>query len=249
MPGGVGVVDGWIVAAGVERLPVAGGGTGRDRAGGRVMPVDELAIPGRHNLEMPSPRSRPGCCSASRPTRSDGGRGLPGRGAPARDGRRGRWRPLRQRSQGTQPDAVIAALRVVRAAADPHRRGPRQGRRSRAARGRGRPARDLRDPDRRELPRRSSALFAAAGLGSIERAASLEDAVRRASELAAAAREGRSEWGTGTRRPAGHRAPLAGGVELRHVRRLRGSGSGVQGRGPAAPGYGPRSRRTDDPSG
>jgi UDP-N-acetylmuramoylalanine--D-glutamate ligase len=54
-PGGVGIVDDWIVAAGVARLAVAGhdaatpgsGATGA--ADGRIVPLRELAIPGRHN--------------------------------------------------------------------------------------------------------------------------------------------------------------------------------------------------------
>ena len=48
--GGLGVVDGWIVAAGVERLPLAGGGAAATGPGGRIMPTDELAIPGAHNI-------------------------------------------------------------------------------------------------------------------------------------------------------------------------------------------------------
>lgn len=50
VPGGIGVVDGWIVAAGLGRLPLAGGGAAQTGPGGRIMPVGELAIPGRHNL-------------------------------------------------------------------------------------------------------------------------------------------------------------------------------------------------------
>ena len=50
IPGGVGVVDGWIIAAGTERLPIVGGGSAATGPGGRIMPVGELAIPGRHNL-------------------------------------------------------------------------------------------------------------------------------------------------------------------------------------------------------
>ncbi|MEO5885262.1 MAG: UDP-N-acetylmuramoyl-L-alanine--D-glutamate ligase [Candidatus Limnocylindrales bacterium] len=50
MPGGIGVVDGWIVAAGIERLPLAGGGTVAAGPGGRILPVGELAIPGAHNV-------------------------------------------------------------------------------------------------------------------------------------------------------------------------------------------------------
>jgi UDP-N-acetylmuramoylalanine--D-glutamate ligase len=48
--GGLGIVDGWVVAAGVERLPLAGGGVAAAGPGGRILPVDELPLPGRHNL-------------------------------------------------------------------------------------------------------------------------------------------------------------------------------------------------------
>jgi UDP-N-acetylmuramoylalanine--D-glutamate ligase len=50
VPGGLGVVDGWIVAAAVERLPLAGGGMAATGPGGGIMPADELGIPGRHNV-------------------------------------------------------------------------------------------------------------------------------------------------------------------------------------------------------
>jgi UDP-N-acetylmuramoylalanine--D-glutamate ligase len=50
IPGGLGIVDGWVVAAGVERLPAAGGGPAATGPGGRILPVDELALPGRHNV-------------------------------------------------------------------------------------------------------------------------------------------------------------------------------------------------------
>jgi UDP-N-acetylmuramoylalanine--D-glutamate ligase len=50
IPGGLGIVDGWVVAAGVERLPLAGGGAAATGPGGRITPAGELALPGRHNL-------------------------------------------------------------------------------------------------------------------------------------------------------------------------------------------------------
>ena len=50
IPGGLGIVDGWVVAAGVERLPLAGGGAAATGPGGRILPVGELPLPGRHNL-------------------------------------------------------------------------------------------------------------------------------------------------------------------------------------------------------
>jgi UDP-N-acetylmuramoylalanine--D-glutamate ligase len=48
--GGLGIVDGWVVAAGVERLPLAGGGAAATGPGGRILPVGELPLPGRHNV-------------------------------------------------------------------------------------------------------------------------------------------------------------------------------------------------------
>ena len=50
IPGGLGIVDEWVVAAGVERLPAAGGGVAAAGPGGRILPVGELPLPGRHNV-------------------------------------------------------------------------------------------------------------------------------------------------------------------------------------------------------
>ncbi len=50
IPGGLGIVDDWVVAAGVERLPAAGGGVAAAGPGGRILPVGELPLPGRHNV-------------------------------------------------------------------------------------------------------------------------------------------------------------------------------------------------------
>jgi len=50
IPGGVGIVDGWIVAAGVPRAPRFGGGVAATGPGGRIMPVGEVALPGEHSL-------------------------------------------------------------------------------------------------------------------------------------------------------------------------------------------------------
>ena len=50
LPGGLGVVDGWIVASDVSRLGLAGGGTAAVGADGRIMPVGELGVPGAHNV-------------------------------------------------------------------------------------------------------------------------------------------------------------------------------------------------------
>ncbi|MFM8915853.1 MAG: UDP-N-acetylmuramoyl-L-alanine--D-glutamate ligase [Candidatus Limnocylindrus sp.] len=50
VPGGVGIVDGWIVSAGVLRAPRYGGGAAATGPGGRILPVGEIAIPGEHSV-------------------------------------------------------------------------------------------------------------------------------------------------------------------------------------------------------
>ena len=113
--GGVGVIDGWIVAASVVRLPL--GGTPREAAArgaaGPIMPLSELAIPGRHNVSNALAAVTTGL--------------LLGVGPEAIRRAAGAFRGVEHRleevaivdgvrfvndSQGTQPDAVIAALRA-----------------------------------------------------------------------------------------------------------------------------------------
>jgi UDP-N-acetylmuramoylalanine--D-glutamate ligase len=111
-PGGVGVVDGWIVAAGVERLALAGGGVAETGRGGRILPLAELAIPGRHNLANAMAAVAGALLFGVAP---DGIR----RAAAAFRGVEHRLEQVAvvdgvrfvNDSQGTQPDAVIAALR------------------------------------------------------------------------------------------------------------------------------------------
>ncbi len=197
VPGGVGIVDGWIVAAGVERLPIAGGGPAATGPGGRVMPLDELAIPGRHNARNALAAVATGLLFGVAPDaiRRQAGAFL---GVEHRletvavlDGVR-----YVNDSQGTQPDAVIAALEAFEPPliliAGGRDKGVDLGplaavvaRRVTTAILIGESAPSL------------EARFAAAGLDSIERAPSLEEAVRRASELASAARDRMGEWGTG----------------------------------------------------
>ncbi len=113
VPGGVGVVDGWIVAAGVERLPLAGGGTAQTGVGGAIMPVEELAIPGAHNVSNALAAISVGLLFGIAP---DAIR----RAARAFAGVEHRLQTVAvidgvrfvNDSQGTQPDAVIAALRA-----------------------------------------------------------------------------------------------------------------------------------------
>ena len=113
MAGGVGVVDGWIVAAGVVRLPLAGGGAAATGPGGRIMPVGELAIPGRHNVSNALAAVTTGLLFGIAP---DAIR----RAAADFSGVEHRLETVGlidgvryvNDSQGTQPDAVIAALRA-----------------------------------------------------------------------------------------------------------------------------------------
>jgi UDP-N-acetylmuramoylalanine--D-glutamate ligase len=113
MPGGLGVVDGWIVAGGVERLPLAGGGPATTGPGGRILPVGELAIPGAHNVSNALAAIAVGLLFGLAP---DAIRAS----AAAFTGVEHRLEPVAlvdgvrfvNDSQGTQPDAVIAALRA-----------------------------------------------------------------------------------------------------------------------------------------
>jgi UDP-N-acetylmuramoylalanine--D-glutamate ligase len=113
VPGGVGVVDGWIVAAGVERLPLAGGGVAATGPGGRILPVGELAIPGRHNLSNALAAVAVALLFGVAPDAirraAAAFRGVPHRleTVAVLDGIR-----FVNDSMGTQPDAVIAALRA-----------------------------------------------------------------------------------------------------------------------------------------
>jgi UDP-N-acetylmuramoylalanine--D-glutamate ligase len=114
--GGLGVLDGWIVSAAVERLPIAGGGVAAAGPGGGIMPVDELAIPGAHNVSNALAAIAVGLLFGVAP---DAIR----RAAAAFDGVEHRLQPVGlidgvrfvNDSQGTQPDAVIAALRAFAA--------------------------------------------------------------------------------------------------------------------------------------
>ena len=113
VPGGVGVVDGWIVAAGVGRLEIAGGGPAATGPGGRILPVEELALPGRHNVSNALAAVGVALLFGVAP---DAIR----RAAAGFVGVEHRLEPFAlvdgvrfvNDSQGTQPDAVAAALRA-----------------------------------------------------------------------------------------------------------------------------------------
>jgi UDP-N-acetylmuramoylalanine--D-glutamate ligase len=184
LPGGVGVVDGWIVAADVERLPLAGGGTASTRPDGRIMPVDALAIPGAHNVSNALAAVAVGLLFGVVPeamrAAAEGFTGVEHRLEPVAiiDGVR-----FINDSQGTQPDAVIAALRAFEAPVVLIAGGRDKGvdlnelagvvaKRAAAAVLIGETGPDL---ERR---------FRDAGLERIERAGSMDEAVTRADALA-----------------------------------------------------------------
>jgi UDP-N-acetylmuramoylalanine--D-glutamate ligase len=112
-PGGVGLVADWVVADDVRRLSIAGGGAAATEPGGRIMPIVELAIPGRHNVSNALAAVATGLLFGLAP---DAIR----KAAAAFTGVEHRLEPAGvidgvrfvNDSQGTQPDAVIAALRA-----------------------------------------------------------------------------------------------------------------------------------------
>jgi UDP-N-acetylmuramoylalanine--D-glutamate ligase len=197
LPGGVGIVDDWIVAAALERLPLAGGGGAAVGPAGRLLPIGELALPGRHNLSNALAAVSVALLFGVAP---DAIR----RAAASFTGVEHRLEPVAEidgvrfinDSQGTQPDAVIAALRafdppVVLIAGgrdkgiDLSALGPVVAERAAAAVLIG------------ESGQLLEGLFAASGLRWIERAASLEEAVRRGDEIARALLAGTADAAAG----------------------------------------------------
>ena len=193
--GGLGVVDGWIVADAVERLAEAGGGAAMTGPGGRILPLAELQLPGAHSVGNALAAVAVGLLFGVAP---DGIR----RQVAAFSGVEHRLEPVAvvdgvrfiNDSQGTQPDAVIAALRsfeppIVLIA---------------GGRGKGVAIDEL----AAEVARRAGAVvligeaademaraFGAAGAARTERAPDLATAVERADEMARALR---AEGGGGT---------------------------------------------------
>jgi UDP-N-acetylmuramoylalanine--D-glutamate ligase len=198
IPGGLGLVDGWIVAAGVQRLPIAGGGPAVVGPGGRIMPADELGIPGRHNVWNAMAAIAVGLLFGIAP---DAIRRAAAtfRGVEHRleevdviDGVR-----FVNDSQGTQPDAVIAALhafdRPIVLIAGGRDKGLDLAELATAVADRAAAAVLI-----GESAGRLEALFAAAGLARIERSESLGDAVRTADRLAREAAQGSAVGGPAT---------------------------------------------------
>ena len=120
-PGGVGVAHGWIVADGIRALPGTGDADeprtdepGTDEpVGGRILPLAELAIPGAHNVSNALAAVAIALLFGVSPASIR-------RAAAAFAGVEHRLERVAEidgvrfvnDSQGTQPDAVIAALRA-----------------------------------------------------------------------------------------------------------------------------------------
>ena len=117
---------------GVERLPLAGGDAAPTGPDGRIMPFAELTVPGAHNVSNALAAVAVGLLFGVEP---DAIR----EAAAAFEGVEHRLEAVAvidgvrfvNDSQGTQPDAVIAALRAFEPSGRADRRWARQGRRSR----------------------------------------------------------------------------------------------------------------------
>ncbi|HTK44538.1 MAG TPA: UDP-N-acetylmuramoyl-L-alanine--D-glutamate ligase [Patescibacteria group bacterium] len=195
-PGGLGVAHGWIVADAIR--PLAGqGATAAGGAGGRIMPIDELGIPGAHNVSNALAATAVALLFGIAPAAIR-------RAAAAFSGVEHRLERVAELdgvrfindSQGTQPDAVIAALRAFEPPIVLIAGGRDKGV-------------DLAELATVVAQRAAAAvligesgpalerLFRGAGLATTERAATLEDAVEAADALARSA-AGRADGGTAT---------------------------------------------------
>lgn len=189
--GGIGVADGWIVADAVGMFP-----------GGRVMPVDELGVPGAHNVSNALAAIAVALLFGIEPPAIR-------RAAAAFTGVEHRLEPVLELdgvrfvndSQGTQPDAVIAALRAferpIVLIAGGRDKGVDLGELARVAAERADAAVLI-----GESGPTLEGLFRGAGLGTTVRAATLDAAVVAADELARKAAEGRGTTATVLLSPA-----------------------------------------------
>jgi UDP-N-acetylmuramoylalanine--D-glutamate ligase len=185
-PGGIGTAAGWIVASGVERLATAGGGPAMTGPAGRVMPLGEITLPGAHSVSNVLAAVAAGLLLGVAP---DAIR----RAVADFHGVEHRLEPVGivdgvlfiNDSMGTQPDAVVAALRSFEQPLVLIAGGRAKGlavdelaavvaERASAAVLIGENAPEL------------AAVFAGAGLAGIEQASTLEDAVGRADAIARA---------------------------------------------------------------
>jgi UDP-N-acetylmuramoylalanine--D-glutamate ligase len=184
VPPGVGIRDGWIIASAIGRLAAAGGAGAHTGAGGRIMPIAELAIPGEHNVSNAMAAVAAALLFGVEPEAIR-------RAAAAFTGVEHRLEHVAtvdgvrfiNDSQGTQPDAVIAGLKAFPRplvliaggrdkGVDLSGLGPVVAQRADAAVliGESGPA--------------LGAMFRACGMRLVEQAATLEEAVERADSIA-----------------------------------------------------------------
>jgi UDP-N-acetylmuramoylalanine--D-glutamate ligase len=181
--GGVGVIDGWVVAQDVPRLTAASGGLADAGPDGRIMPVGEIPLPGEHNVSNVLAATAVGLVHGVAPEaiRSAvlGFAGVEHRLELVAT--IGGVRYVND-SQGTQPDAVMAAVRSF----------PKPLILIAGGRSKGVPVDELAAVVVErvsaavligETAAEFEAAFRAAGLAQLERASSMEDAVRVASDL------------------------------------------------------------------
>jgi len=224
-PGGLGVAHGWIVADSIA--PIAAAGT--DGAhGGRILALDELGIPGAHNVSNALAATAAALLLGIEPEAIR-------RAAAAFTGVEHRLERVAEidgvrfvnDSQGTQPDAVIAALRAFEAPIVLIAGGRDKGI-------------DLSELATVVAERAAAAvligesgpalerLFHGAGLRTTERASTLEDAVEAADSLARAARHASDTTATVLLSPAAASFDMFADYEARGrafkaaVRRLAG---------------------------
>lgn len=183
--GGVGIVDGWVVARDPQRLASAGEGPAATGPGGRVLKLEDIPIPGDHNVSNVLAAVAVGLLHGVEPEAiATSIRAFPG--VEHRLELVAETAGVRyiNDSQGTQPDAVIAAVRSFPAPLVLIAGGRSKGvpidalaavvaERVSAAVLIGETADEL------------AAAFGAAGLTQIEHAGSMEEAVRIASSIAA----------------------------------------------------------------
>ena len=182
--GGLGVADGWVVAREVPRLAIAGGGLAATGPDGRILPLAEIPLPGEHSVSNVLAAAAVGLLHGIAPAAIRAAvRAFPGVEHRLEQVASVAGVRYVNDSQGTQPDAVIAALRAFAAPLVLIAGG----------RSKGVPIDELaRVVAERvtaavligETGPQLAAAFAAAGLKHIERAASMDEAVRRATAIA-----------------------------------------------------------------
>ncbi len=127
--GGLGVADGWVVAREVPRLAIAGGGLAATGADGRILPLEEIPVPGDHSVSNVLAAAAAGLLHGIAPDAIRAAvRAFPGVEHRLEQVASVSGVRYVNDSQGTQPDAVIAALRAFAGTARAHRRRSLEGR-------------------------------------------------------------------------------------------------------------------------